>query len=178
MRTWVLGLALFTAPCFPAEARDARNFVLNGWMASSFQDPTGRFSHCSAVAFFAAGTSAVVKVDRDYTWSLGFGISTWRFDKKTVQLDYSFDGGPWQDGNGKVQNPRFVTLFTKTRASVTELLKDRRSMEIQLDGESLYFQLYNSNELLERLAGCYRQAISIRLPLSPVCKKPSYISQK
>jgi hypothetical protein len=178
MRAWVFGLIVATAPSFTAEARDARNFVLNGWMASSFREPNGRFSHCSALAFFEAGTSAVVSVDRDYTWSLGFGISSWRLDKRTVTLTYSFDGGPWQTGTGKVQNPRFVTLIPNAKASVTELLKDRHAMEIQLDGESLYFQLYDSNELLDRLASCYRQAISIRLPLPPLCRMPSHISQK
>src|SRR5262245_24220048 len=134
MRTWVIWLIAIIAPCLPAEARDVTKFVFNGWMASSFKDlASGRFSHCAALASFEGGTSAVISVDRDYAWSLGFGISSWRFESATIPLTYRFDGGPWHNGSGAVQNPRFVTLIPPAKTTLTELLRHRRVMEAELD---------------------------------------------
>jgi hypothetical protein len=146
-------------------------------MASSYKDlASGRFTHCAALASFEGGTSAVISVDRNYVWSLGFGISSWRFKSATIPLSYRFDGGPWMDASGAVQNPRFVTLIPPAKTTLTELLKHRHVMEAELDGESVYFQFYDSDELIGRLASCYRQAaVALRPPQPPMCKKPSMI---
>jgi hypothetical protein len=146
MRTWVIWLITIVALCLPAEARDATKFVLNGWLASSYKDAaSGRFSHCAALASFEGGTSAVISVDRNFAWSLGFGISSWHFDGKTIPLAYRFDGGSWADANGAVQNRNFVTLIPPARITLLELLKNRRVMEAELDGASVYLQLYDSD---------------------------------
>jgi hypothetical protein len=170
MRTWAIWLLAIGASCLPAEAGDATRFVLNGWMASSFKDlTTGRFSHCAAIAYIEGGSSAVISVDRNYQWSLGFGISSWSFESATIPLSYRFDGGPWTDASGAVQNPRFVTLKPPSSSPLSQLLKGRRIMEAELDGELIYLQFYDSNELIGRLGGCYRQATAPRPPQPRLC---------
>ena len=170
MRTWVIWLLAIGSSCLPAEARDATKFVLNGWIASSFKDyPSGRFSHCAAFAYFEGGTSAAISVDRNYQWSLGFGISSWRFESTTIPISYRFDGGAWTDASGAVQNPRFVTLKPPSNSSVSQLLKGRQIMEAELDGELIYLQFYDSDELVGRLINCYRQATALRPPQPLEC---------
>jgi len=173
MRQWVIWLIAVIALCLPAEAKDVTKFAFNGWLASSYKDPaSGRFSHCAALAMLEGGTSAVIRVDRNYVWSLGFGISNWRFERKTIPLAYRFDGGSWADASGAVQNPTFVTLVPPARTSLIELLKDRHVMEAELDGELVYLQFYDSSELIGGLASCYRQAaLALRLPQPLSCEE-------
>lgn len=158
-------LIVLLSLCLPARAADATKFALNGWIASSFKDSaSGRFSHCSAFASFEGGSSLVISVDRNYAWALGFGISSWRFDISKISISYRFDAGPWVDGHGEVQNPKFVTLIPPAKTRLTDLLKHRDVMEAELDGELYYFQLGDSDELLARLASCYRQAAAAPRP--------------
>ena len=180
MHKWVIWLIAIVALCLPAEAKDATKFALNGWLASSYKDPaSGQFSHCAALAMLEGGSSAVIRVDRNFVWSLGFGISNWRFEQKTIPLSFRFDGGPWSEASGAVQNPTFVTLVPPARTSLVELLKDRQVMEAELDGEVVYLQFYDSDELIGGLASCYRQAaLALRLPQSLPCEeKVSKITQ-
>jgi hypothetical protein len=171
VRTLAIWLIAIIASCLPAEARDATKFVLNGWMGSSVKDFTsgGRFSHCVAFAFFENGTTAAISVDRNYHWSLGFGISSWHFESATIPISYRFDGGPWKDAHGSARNSQFVILDPPSATSLTQLLIGRRIMEAELAGELIYVNFYNSTELISRLGGCYRQATAPRPILLKSC---------
>ena len=187
------GMLFGTALGQVALAKTVKSFRISGWSGgASFDEQTKQFAHCSASLLGSHGTAISYSVNDQYAWTLSLTNSTWNFSPGfNVDIALRINNLSLVNQRAVFTSNQTLRVIVDDSISLFEMLQVGRTLEVQVRGINLSFDLSSGDEALIALVNCVdqqtgrskhsksgiRNASRAAAAKSPVARDPAIIAE-